>query len=56
MIDDLSDAQLAGVVEDLRASVRRLSLETKMFEGSESGILVLLVHLKKDKLRDKELK
>jgi hypothetical protein len=42
VIDDLSDAQLAGVVEDLRASVRRLSLETKMFEGSEIGILLNL--------------
>ena len=32
-IEDLSDAQLFRVVEDLRSSVKRLSLETKMFEG-----------------------
>ncbi len=32
-IEDLSDAQLFRVVDELRSSVKRLSLETKMFEG-----------------------
>ena len=33
VVDDLTDAQLARVVEDMQRSVKRLSLETKMFEG-----------------------
>ena len=39
-IEDLSDAQLFRVVEDLRSSVKRLSLETKMFEGIFFNLLV----------------
>ena len=33
VVDELSDEQLARVVDDLRASVKRTYLETKMFEG-----------------------
>ena len=32
-VDELSDHQLFGVVQQLRASVKRLALETRMFEG-----------------------
>lgn len=33
-VEELSDEQLARVVEDLRSNVKRLAMETKMFEGT----------------------
>ena len=33
VIDELSDEQLARVVDDIRKNVKRIYLETKMFEG-----------------------
>jgi hypothetical protein len=40
VIEELTDAQLARVVEDMRRSVKRLSLETKMFEGETRSVFV----------------
>ncbi len=38
IVDELSDEQLSRVVEDIRGSVKRLHLETKMFERKGSSI------------------
>jgi hypothetical protein len=44
-IDEMSDHQLFGVVQELKSSVKRLALETKMFEGVFCGNFWQINHI-----------
>ena len=41
VVEELTDEQLAHYVEDVRRNVKRLSLETRMFEGFSPSETIL---------------